>query len=126
MFLFFSKFINLRASVIRSSAVNYGTYSTKAFVNFTFYGVKQLESFGIFLTLLIATYFRHLLAEMIFVLFYSTVLLIFHVIVLVVVMYILNLFRFLLLSHKSMFLVKSHEHVKYEFAYCVIACLCCM
>ena len=36
----------------------------------TSYGVKQLKDYSIFLILLIATYFRHLLSEIIFVLFY--------------------------------------------------------
>ena len=73
-----------------------------------FYGIKQLEGYDIFLTLLIATYSQHLLSEIIFVLFYIFDLLIFRVIVLAVVMYILKLLRFLLLCHKCMFLVKTY------------------
>ena len=107
MFLFLLKYIYLRSFVTGFSAVNYGTYSIEAFVNLTFYGVKQLEDYSIFLTLLIATYTQHLLSEKIFVLFYIIGLLISRVIVLVVVMYILNLFRFLLLSRKCTFLVKT-------------------
>ena len=63
-------YIYLRTFVIRFSAVSYGTYSIEAFVNLTFYGVKQLEGYDIFLTLLIATYSCCLLSEIIFVLYY--------------------------------------------------------
>ena len=107
MFLFLLKYIFLRTFVIRFSAISYGTYIMEVFVNLTFYDLKQLESYGIFLTLLIATFLLHLLLEIIFVLFYIIGLLIFCVIVLVVVMYILNLFRFLLLFLKCTFLVKT-------------------
>ena len=50
------KHIYLRIFGIQFSAVSYGTYGIEAFVNLTFHGVKQLEGYGIFLTLLIATY----------------------------------------------------------------------
>ena len=83
-------------------------YSIEVFVNLTFYGLKQLEGYGIFLTRLIATYFRRLLSEIICVLFYIIELLIFRVIVLVVIMYILNLFHFLLLCRKCTFSVKTY------------------
>ena len=43
MFLFLLKYIYLRTVVIRFSAVSYGTYNIEAFVNLTFYDVKQLE-----------------------------------------------------------------------------------
>ena len=92
MYLFLFKYINLRTFVTRFSAVSYGTYSIEAFVNLTFYGVKQLERYGIFLILLIATYSQHLFLEIIFVLFYIIDLLIFCLIFLVVVMYILIFF----------------------------------
>ena len=108
MFLYRLKYVYLRTFVIRFSAVSYETYSIEAFVNLTFYGVKQLEGYGIFLTLLIATYSQHLLLEIIFVLLFITDLLISRVIVLVVIMYILNLLRFLLLSRKCTFLVKTY------------------
>ena len=77
MFLFLLKYIYLRTFVLHFSAVCYGTCSIEAFVNLTFYCVKQLEHYGIFLTLLIVTYSRHLLSEIIFVSFYIIDLLIF-------------------------------------------------
>ena len=69
MYLFLLKHVYLRNFVIRFSAVSYGTYSIEALVNLTFYGVKRLVGYGIFLTLLRATYFRHLLSVIISVLF---------------------------------------------------------
>ena len=100
MFLFLLKYIYLRIFVI--------AFSAEAFIDLTFYGVKQLDGYNIFLTLLIATYSRCLLSEMIFVQFYIIDFLIFCVIVLVVVIYILNLFRFLLLYRKCTFLAKIY------------------
>ena len=108
MFLYHLKYIYLRTFVTRFSAVSYGTYSIEAFVNLTFHGVKQLEGYGIFLTLLIATYSQHLLLEIIFFLLFITDLLISRVIILVVITNILNLLRFLLLSRKCTFLVKTY------------------
>ena len=107
-FLYRLKYIYFRTFVTHFSAVSYGTYRIEAFVNLTFYSVKQLEGYGIFLTLLIATYSQHLLLEIIFVLLFITNLLISRVIVLVVIMNILNLLRFLLLSRKCTFLVKTY------------------
>ena len=127
MFLYRLKYIYLRTFVTNFSAVSYGTYSIEAFVNLTFYGVKQLEGYGIFLILLIATYSQHLLLVIIFVLLFITDLLISRVIVLVVIMYMLNLLRFLLLGRKCTFLIKTYIlYVTYEFACCVIVCLCSM
>ena len=85
MFLYRLKYVYLRTFVTRFSAVNYGPYSIEAFVNLTFYSVKQLEGYGIFLTLLIATYSQHLLLEIIYVLLFITDLLISRGIVLVVI-----------------------------------------
>ena len=67
MFLYRLIYIYLRTFVTHFSAVSYETYSIEAFVNLTFYGVKQLEGYGIFLILLIATYSQHLLLVIIFV-----------------------------------------------------------
>ena len=67
--------------VIRFSAISYVTHSIEVLVNSTLYDVKQLEVYGIFLTLLLATYSRHLISEIIFVPFYIIDLLIFRMIV---------------------------------------------
>ena len=108
MLLYRLRCIYLRTFVTHFSAVSYGIYSIDAFVNLTFYGVKQLEGYGIFLTQLIVTYSQHLHLVIMFVLLILTDLLISRVIVLVVIMYILNLLRFLLLSRKCTFLVKTY------------------
>ena len=68
MFLYRLKYIYLRTFVTHFSAVSYGTYSIEALVNLTFYGVKQLECYSIFLIILIVTYSQHLL--LVTILFY--------------------------------------------------------
>ena len=127
MFLYHLKYIYLRTFVTHFSAVSYGIYSIEAFVNLIFYGVKQLEGYGIFLTLLIATNSQHLLLVIIFVSIIHNRFVNFsrdcfssnnvHI-----------KFVALLAAESQMRVLGKNFilYVTYEFACCVIVCLCSM